>query len=169
MIIIYWQSDIRYRKNVFAYIQHNVVLRPLQSDIVGSDIRLAPISLIIDIGRSAHLWLFFCLGDLSLLSCPSFPIPVVLSGLFCPRCFVLGVLSPLSCHVYPVQVVLSVLFHCTIPAILSWPTYLSWLPCPVLSCIVWLALAVLSRLSCHSCPVMDALPRLSCYVVLCML
>ncbi len=45
-------SDIGYRTKVFSDIRYIV----LQSDIGRSDIRLIPISLITDIGLSAHLW-----------------------------------------------------------------------------------------------------------------
>ncbi len=41
---------------VYSYIRYNVGLCTLQSDIGRSDIRLRPISLITDIGLSAHLW-----------------------------------------------------------------------------------------------------------------
>jgi hypothetical protein len=48
-------SDIGYRTKVYSDIRHNVGLCALQSDIERSDIRLSPISLITDIGVSAHL------------------------------------------------------------------------------------------------------------------
>jgi hypothetical protein len=47
--------DSGYLTKVYSDIQHNVGLCALQSDIGGSDIRLSPISLITDIGLSAHL------------------------------------------------------------------------------------------------------------------
>jgi hypothetical protein len=48
--------DIEYRTKVYSDIRYNVGLCALQSDIGRSDIRLSPISLITDIGLSAHLW-----------------------------------------------------------------------------------------------------------------
>jgi hypothetical protein len=48
-------SDIGYRSKDYSDIRHNVGLCALQSDIGRSDIRLSPISLITDIGLSAHL------------------------------------------------------------------------------------------------------------------
>ncbi len=48
-------SDIKYQTKVYTDIPHNVGLCALQSDIGRSDIRLSPISLITDIGLSAHL------------------------------------------------------------------------------------------------------------------
>jgi hypothetical protein len=53
--INFWMSDIGYRIKVYSNIRYNVWLRSLQSDI-----KLSPISLITDIGVSAHLWV---LGD----------------------------------------------------------------------------------------------------------
>jgi hypothetical protein len=50
-------SDIGYRTKLYSDIRYNVGLRALQSDIGRSDIRLSPISLITDIGLSAHLWI----------------------------------------------------------------------------------------------------------------
>ncbi len=50
-------SDIGYRIKVYSNIRYNVVLRSLQSDIGSSDNKLSLISLIMDIGVSAHLWL----------------------------------------------------------------------------------------------------------------
>jgi hypothetical protein len=47
--------DVGYRIKVYSDIRYNVVLRSLQSDIGSSDIKLSPISLITDIGLSAHL------------------------------------------------------------------------------------------------------------------
>jgi hypothetical protein len=47
----YWISD----KSLFRY-RYNVGLCSLQSDIRSSDIKLSPISLITEIGVSAHLW-----------------------------------------------------------------------------------------------------------------
>jgi hypothetical protein len=49
-------SDIGYRRKDYSDIRYNVGLCALQSDIGRSDIRLSPISLITDIGLSAHLW-----------------------------------------------------------------------------------------------------------------
>jgi hypothetical protein len=51
-----WMSDIGYRIKVYSDIRYNVGLRSLQSDIGSSDIKLSLISLITDIGVSAHLW-----------------------------------------------------------------------------------------------------------------
>jgi hypothetical protein len=48
-------SDIGYRTKVYSDIRYNVGLCALQSDIGRSNIRLSPISLITDIGVSAHL------------------------------------------------------------------------------------------------------------------
>jgi hypothetical protein len=53
----FWMSDIGYRIKVCSDIRYNVGLRSLQSNIGSSDIKLSPISLITDIGVSAHLWL----------------------------------------------------------------------------------------------------------------
>jgi hypothetical protein len=50
-------SDIGYQTKVYSDIRYNVGLCALQSDIGRSYIRLSPISLIMDIGLSAHLWL----------------------------------------------------------------------------------------------------------------
>ncbi len=49
-------SDIGYSTKFYSDIRYNVGLCALQSDIGRSDIRLSPISLITDIGLSAHLW-----------------------------------------------------------------------------------------------------------------
>jgi hypothetical protein len=49
--------NVGYRIKVYSDIRYNIGLCALQSDIGGSDIRLSPISLITDIGVSAHLWL----------------------------------------------------------------------------------------------------------------
>jgi hypothetical protein len=49
--------DIGYRIKVYPDIRYNIGLRSLQSDIGGYEIRLSSISLITDIGRSAHLCL----------------------------------------------------------------------------------------------------------------
>jgi hypothetical protein len=49
-------SDIVYGTNVYSDIRYNIGLSALQSDIGSSDIRLSPISLIMDIRLSAHLW-----------------------------------------------------------------------------------------------------------------
>jgi hypothetical protein len=51
-----WMVDIGYRIKVYSDIRYNVGLRSLQSNIESSDIMLSPISLIKDIGVSAHLW-----------------------------------------------------------------------------------------------------------------
>ncbi len=51
----FWMSDIGYRIKVYSDIRYNVGLCSLQSDIGSSDIKLSPISLITDIGVSAHL------------------------------------------------------------------------------------------------------------------
>ncbi len=48
--------DIGFRTKVYSDIQYNDGLCALQSDIGRSVIRLSPISLITDIGLSAHLW-----------------------------------------------------------------------------------------------------------------
>ncbi len=51
-----WMSYIRYlKKTLFRYPIYYVGLRSLQSDIESSNIKLSPISLITDIGVSAHL------------------------------------------------------------------------------------------------------------------
>jgi hypothetical protein len=50
-------SDIGCRRKDYSDIRYYVGLCALQSDIGRSDIRLSPISLITDIGLSAHLWL----------------------------------------------------------------------------------------------------------------
>jgi hypothetical protein len=47
--------SVGYRTKVYSDIRYNVGLCALQSDIGHSDIRLHPISLITDIGLSAHL------------------------------------------------------------------------------------------------------------------
>jgi hypothetical protein len=49
--------DVEYRIKFYSDIRYNVGLRSLQSDIGSSDIKLSPISLITDIGVSAHLCL----------------------------------------------------------------------------------------------------------------
>ncbi len=49
------ESDIGYSTKVYSDIRYNVGLCALQSDIGHSDIRLSSISLITDIGLSAHL------------------------------------------------------------------------------------------------------------------
>ncbi len=51
----FWMSYIGYRIKVYSDIRYNVGLRSLQSDIGSSDIKISPISLITDIGVSAHL------------------------------------------------------------------------------------------------------------------
>ncbi len=48
-------SDIGYQTKVYSDIRYDVRLCALQSDIGHSDIRLSSISLITDIGMSAHL------------------------------------------------------------------------------------------------------------------
>jgi hypothetical protein len=48
-------SDIGYPRKVYSHIRYNVGLCAFQSDIRRSDIKLSPISLITDIGLSAHL------------------------------------------------------------------------------------------------------------------
>ncbi len=48
-------SDIGYRIQAYSYIRYNVGLCSFQSDIGSSDTQLSPISLITDIGLSAHL------------------------------------------------------------------------------------------------------------------
>jgi hypothetical protein len=53
-----FMSDIGYRRKDYSDIRYNVGLCALQSDIGRSDIKLSPISLITDIGLSAHLCLF---------------------------------------------------------------------------------------------------------------
>jgi hypothetical protein len=56
-----WISDRGYWIKVYSDIRYNVGLRSLQSDIGSSDIKLSPISLITDIGVSAHLcWVVKC-------------------------------------------------------------------------------------------------------------
>jgi hypothetical protein len=50
-----WMSDIGYRIKVYSDIRFNVGLLSLQSDIGSSEMKLSPISLITDIGVSAHL------------------------------------------------------------------------------------------------------------------
>ncbi len=47
--------DIEYWTKNYSDIRYNVGLCALQTDIGRSDIRLSPISLITDIGLSAHL------------------------------------------------------------------------------------------------------------------
>jgi hypothetical protein len=54
-VLIYEFLDVGYRIKVYSDIRYNVGLRSLQSDIRSSDIKLSPISLITDIGVSAHL------------------------------------------------------------------------------------------------------------------
>jgi hypothetical protein len=53
--IKFWMSDIGYRIKVYSDIRYNVRLRSLQYDFGSSEIKLSPISLITDIGLSAHL------------------------------------------------------------------------------------------------------------------
>ncbi len=48
-------SDIGYRLKVYSDIRYNVRLLSLQTDIGRSNVKLSPISLITDIGVSAHL------------------------------------------------------------------------------------------------------------------
>jgi hypothetical protein len=57
-VLIYEFLDFGYRIKVYSDIRYNVGLRSLQSDIGSSYIKLSPISLITDIGVSAHLWLY---------------------------------------------------------------------------------------------------------------
>jgi hypothetical protein len=54
-VLIYEQWDVGYRIKVHTDIRYNVGLRSLQSDIRGFDIRLSPITLIMNIGLSAHI------------------------------------------------------------------------------------------------------------------
>ncbi len=54
--VTHGMSDTGYRIKVYSDIWYNVGLRSIQSDIGSSDIKLSPISLITDIGVSAHLW-----------------------------------------------------------------------------------------------------------------
>jgi hypothetical protein len=54
-VLIYEFLDVGYRIKVYSDIRYNVGLRSLQSDIGSSDIKISPISLITDIGVSAHL------------------------------------------------------------------------------------------------------------------
>jgi hypothetical protein len=54
-VLIYEFLDVGYRIKVYSDIRYNVGLRSLQSDFGSSDIKLSPISLITDIGVSAHL------------------------------------------------------------------------------------------------------------------
>ncbi len=56
-VLIYEFLDVGYRIIVYSDIRYNVGLRSVQSDIGSSDIKLSPISLITDIGVSAHLCL----------------------------------------------------------------------------------------------------------------
>jgi hypothetical protein len=58
--IIYKVLDVGYRIKVYSDIRYNVGFRSPQSDIGSSDIKLSPISLITDIGVSAHLWRLQC-------------------------------------------------------------------------------------------------------------
>jgi hypothetical protein len=54
-VLIYEFLDAGYRIKIYSDIRYNVRLCSLQSDIGSSDIKLSPISLIMDIGVSAHL------------------------------------------------------------------------------------------------------------------
>jgi hypothetical protein len=56
-VLISEYMDVGNQIKVYYDIQYNVWLPSLQSDIRSSDIKLSPISLITDIGVSAHLWL----------------------------------------------------------------------------------------------------------------
>jgi hypothetical protein len=56
-VLIYEFLAVGYRIKVYSDIRYNVGFRSLQSDIGSSDIKLSPISLITDIGVSAHLCL----------------------------------------------------------------------------------------------------------------
>ncbi len=71
---IIWMSDIGYRIKVYSNIRYNVGLRSLQSDIGSSDIKLSPISLVTDIGVSAHLWYFLLLSSTWSGYLPSTPV-----------------------------------------------------------------------------------------------
>ncbi len=123
-----------------------------------------------------------CWADLLKLSCPGFPVPVVLSKWSCPRCPrstsivvsstfpILALLSMLSCFGHSASVAYP---GCTIPtvssdfsvplllsdipalAVLSWLSF-PWCPAPAV-----LLPAVLSQLSCSSCPVPTVLSQLS--------
>jgi hypothetical protein len=119
-------SDIGYRTKVYSDIRYNVGLCALQSDIGRSDIRLSPISLITDIGVSAHLCcsvlpITFCLPHSSFLV---LPVQLCLSCLpvlsACPVC--------LSCSACPVLPALSACL------VLPIPFFLSFYDCPILSC-----------------------------------
>jgi hypothetical protein len=56
IMLIYEIMDVGDRLTVYSNIRYNFGLLSLQSDIGRSDIKLSPISLITDIGVSAHLW-----------------------------------------------------------------------------------------------------------------
>ncbi len=81
---------------------------------------------------------------LSCLYCYGCPVPVVLSQLFCPCCHVLAILSSLSMTDWSIPADLSgqrvKIEHWTVPAVL-----------PKLYCLGFLAMTVLSYLSCHVC------------------
>jgi hypothetical protein len=57
-VLIYktWMSDIPYGIKDYSDIRYNYGLCSLRSDIGSSDIKFSPISLVTDIGVSAHLW-----------------------------------------------------------------------------------------------------------------
>jgi hypothetical protein len=57
-VLIYEFLDVGYRIKVYSDIRYNVGLRSLQYNIGSSDIKLSPISLITDIGVSAHLCVY---------------------------------------------------------------------------------------------------------------
>jgi hypothetical protein len=89
-----------------------------------------------------------CLANLSRIPCLDFPAPGVMSRMSCHGCPAIVVsfqlTRPLSCHCWHVTVV-------------------SFLSCPRCSCPVpGLVPAVLSQLSCPSCPVPAVLSQLSC-------
>jgi hypothetical protein len=56
-VLIWDQLDVGYWIKLYSDIRYNVGLRFIQSDIGSSDKKLSPISLITDIGVSAHLWI----------------------------------------------------------------------------------------------------------------
>jgi hypothetical protein len=69
--------DIGYQTKVYSDIRYNVGLYALRADIGRSDIRLSPISLITDIGLSAHLWSKVVSIDISLFKPPNALLYVV--------------------------------------------------------------------------------------------
>jgi hypothetical protein len=96
-------SDIGYPTKVHSDIRYNVGLKALQSDIGRSDIRLSPISLITDIGLSAHL-------------CPSITNgePTLGRAILSTHCDDLGTV-PAVC----VQYTVATYYYCTILANLN--------------------------------------------------